>query len=340
LIFLLHPTTKNFGVGIKPMIELRSLKSKLIVATSCLLALVFIGQSIVNTISIERRLRDGINDEVKAFAVLSTRSLVEVYEEYYLSGFRKFKEIVEDTVKWSRGIARVRLVDMMGRVRFDTEDLTRKEIKDLETIDPFLLEEVRKLEPSYIHYKDSQGKIFSSDQPPSVINEIVYPFVDEWGRHQYSIVYSVSYETVQKEIQWDIVRAILFTLLLIAIAVNAVNFLTIKIIKPLLNLEEGARIVGGGNLDYKLEIKTEDEVGEVAREFNKMTEKLKESRKGLEEAKESLEIKVKERTKELQKRVDELERFHRVTVRREMKMIELKKEIESLKKKLEKKGRI
>jgi len=46
-----------------------------------------------------------------------------------------------------------------------------------------------------------------------------------------------------------------------------------------------------------------------------------------------LEEQVKERTKELQEKVEELERFHRLAVGRELKMIELKKEIEKLKKK-------
>lgn len=46
---------------------------------------------------------------------------------------------------------------------------------------------------------------------------------------------------------------------------------------------------------------------------------------------ESLEKKVKERTKELQERVVELERFHKLTVGRELKMLELKKEIARLK---------
>lgn len=41
----------------------------------------------------------------------------------------------------------------------------------------------------------------------------------------------------------------------------------------------------------------------------------------------SLEEKVRERTKELQERLNELERFHRLTVGRELKMIELKKEL-------------
>lgn len=47
---------------------------------------------------------------------------------------------------------------------------------------------------------------------------------------------------------------------------------------------------------------------------------------------ENLEKKVKERTKELQKRVAELEKFHELTVGRELKMIELKKKIKELEK--------
>ncbi len=78
---------------------------------------------------------------------------------------------------------------------------------------------------------------------------------------------------------------------------------------------------------------------------------LKKSQLALEEAKTSLEIKVqartkeladlaesleqeiKERTKELEGKVGELERFQRLAVGRELKMIELKKEIENLKEK-------
>lgn len=47
---------------------------------------------------------------------------------------------------------------------------------------------------------------------------------------------------------------------------------------------------------------------------------------------ENLEEKIKERTKELQERVEELEKFHKLTVGRELKMIELKKKIKELEK--------
>ncbi len=58
----------------------------------------------------------------------------------------------------------------------------------------------------------------------------------------------------------------------------------------------------------------------------------KELEKKLAEYTKGLEIKVGERTQELAGRVDELEALNKTMVDRELKMVELKKEIESLKK--------
>ena len=60
----------------------------------------------------------------------------------------------------------------------------------------------------------------------------------------------------------------------------------------------------------------------------------------LKDYQRNLEEQVKERTKKLEEKIEELERINRLTVGRELKMIELKKEIERLKEELEKyKGR-
>lgn len=58
--------------------------------------------------------------------------------------------------------------------------------------------------------------------------------------------------------------------------------------------------------------------------------KVKARTRELEELAQSLEDKVKQRTKELQGRVNELERFHRLTIGREMKMVELKQKIRKM----------
>ncbi len=74
-------------------------------------------------------------------------------------------------------------------------------------------------------------------------------------------------------------------------------------------------------------LKTQEEV-EMAKVNLEI--KIKARTRELEELTQGLEDKVKERTKELQERVDELERFHRLTVGRETKMIELKEKIKRL----------
>jgi hypothetical protein len=54
---------------------------------------------------------------------------------------------------------------------------------------------------------------------------------------------------------------------------------------------------------------------------------------------ESLEEKVRERTRELEEKVLELEKFQKLAIGRELRIIELKEEIERLKKELENKNK-
>lgn len=84
-------------------------------------------------------------------------------------------------------------------------------------------------------------------------------------------------------------------------------------------------------------LENQDEI-EMARAFLEI--KIEARTKELKELAESLDLKVKERTEELQEKVVELERFNKLAIGRELKMIELKNEIKGLKEELERlKGR-
>jgi len=91
---------------------------------------------------------------------------------------------------------------------------------------------------------------------------------------------------------------------------------------PLRRLEEMTKIIGAGDFSQKIDLKTGDEVENLAKSFNAMTEKLK-------EAYSSLEQKVAERTKELQAQRDELYETTQKLIVREKALVELKKEQEA-----------
>lgn len=96
--------------------------------------------------------------------------------------------------------------------------------------------------------------------------------------------------------------------------------------KPIQELNRKANEVTKGNLNTTVKIRSLDEIGNLAQSFNAMT-------KSLRQYTENLEHQVEERTKDLQEKIDELEQFKKVTVGRELKMIELKNEIKQLKEK-------
>jgi len=129
----------------------------------------------------------------------------------------------------------------------------------------------------------------------------------------------------------------------------ATIFFSKLIVDPIKKLHKGTEIIGKGNLDYKVNIRTGDEIEQLAKEFNRMAETLGQSKAALEKEKallekrvaertkelkgfaESLDRQVKEKTKELQEKLNELEKMNKLMVGRELKMTELKKEIKTLK---------
>lgn len=71
-----------------------------------------------------------------------------------------------------------------------------------------------------------------------------------------------------------------------------IMYLVKSIVKPIYRFKEGAFIIGGGNLDHRINIRDGLEINLLVDEFNRMTSRLKESH-------QCLEKKVEERTREL-----------------------------------------
>lgn len=124
-----------------------------------------------------------------------------------------------------------------------------------------------------------------------------------------------------------------------------VFLITRGILTPLRQVKDIMKKVGKGNLDFKIDSLGVREMRELSDTLNEMIVRMRTSTRDLQEAKTSLEArvaertrelqelaaslegKVKERTQELQGRLGELERFEKLAIGRELKMIELKEKI-------------
>jgi len=106
---------------------------------------------------------------------------------------------------------------------------------------------------------------------------------------------------------------IIFSILLIITIVVAI-IISKDITLPIEKLHKGAEEIIKGNLDYRVGIKTKDEIGQLSRAFDLMTSRLVESQKELEKNTEKLEEKVKERTAQLDKKIAEIEQQRMSTV--------------------------
>jgi HAMP domain-containing protein/uncharacterized membrane protein (Fun14 family) len=156
---------------------------------------------------------------------------------------------------------------------------------------------------------------------------------------------------LQKEVEDSTQKMIYLRILpiglFIIIIAWIVGFLYVRrIIKPIKKLTETAGEISKGNLNVKSDVKSNNEIGELASAFNQMTEDLKKSQEWIKKHSEELEKQVAERTEELEKskkelesKVDELERFNKLSVGRELKMLELKKKMVELEKKSNKNGK-
>lgn len=100
--------------------------------------------------------------------------------------------------------------------------------------------------------------------------------------------------------------ALLFISLFVGAAV--ITWVSGRMTRPIRELHEGAKTIGSGNLDYRVNIGTGDEIEWLGEEFNKMAAELKVSYATLDQ-------KVKDKTAELEKANSELEQANRSLLR-------------------------
>ena len=121
-----------------------------------------------------------------------------------------------------------------------------------------------------------------------------------------SVAVGVMLSAVQAERTAPVARIVSLILATSVAAGSLAWFYAHRMSEPIVSMTRGAKAIGAGDLERRLAINTDDEIGELARAFNAMTGDLKDSRDELQAVNRDLEYKVAARTADLQTAYDDL----------------------------------
>ena len=226
-------------------------------------------------------------------------------------------------MKLNKDLVEIQIVDVNGKIFFDSTEIQAGKY------DESILGE-RFLENATLNQSagDSLSSLFLNEKTRRI--DIVEPYFEQWGRHDYSVRYIFSLASLDSMTNEMILTVSLYSGVFVIISFLLIFFLyNYFISSPIGELTKGVRSMGKGTLGYEVNIKSKDEIGELATAFNTMSNDLKVSRDHLEEYSKNLEKLVAERTKELEEKTIHLEEINQD-------LLVAREELNSLNKDLEK----
>ena len=285
----------------------KSLAAKVSGLTGGLIVLAIVLFAAVFVVLERNTLKDNANRSARIFATFSTAQLYQDYTQFYTrldaADFEVFSTDVTGVLASNPDAVRVQLIAINGKMLMDSQEITRGRYEgpDRYVTDTPLLEQVK----SGVF----EQRQFSAANEDGALFQFIVPVNAVQGVHILSMVYSFSYATLGSQLA-QIYRTIgAISLILFVVGVGLPIVFVRRVVRPLHELTAVVAEVGAGDFDVTIRAQTEDEIGVLATAFGKMVGDLKKSRD------------------DLVAKITELERVIRVTVGRELRMIELKGEL-------------
>ena len=159
---------------------------------------------------------------------------------------------------------------------------------------------------------DSKNEIYESAQNDFVqFSIITSPYLNKKVfKYTYPIYFSnilwgwlhidVSLIEYDKKIEQMYLQFIFLAIFMLITSIFLSYFIAKMVAKPIVSLNNVSNEIARGNLSIRANITTNDEIGILAKTYNKMLENLENSQNELKNSRNKLELRVQERTKELE----------------------------------------
>jgi signal transduction histidine kinase len=257
----------------------QSLRVRYAIFASFLIAIILLVNAVLLLWVKYNEFKTDIDERAYAFSNLAVKPVSDGYENYYFSGYFKFRELMHNLMMYEPDLIRIFLLNVDGKILFDSDNLSKSNFipgKNLEfpqVTDSFYLDAIRKMKMSDRHIKGPQK---------DKVLEIISPNIDEWGRHKYSVVMWFSYQGVWSQIESRIYQIAALTIFSMLITSLIVWWIAGRITRPVVELTQRARgMASASSGDIQFE-ESDDEIKVLTDTFNSMTARIHENIRQLE----------------------------------------------------------
>ena len=224
-----------------------------------------------------------LEDNAMTFAQTTVDQICQQYRIYYHSGSYKFREIVRRNMAWNPDIRRILILSVAGEVLYDSAESPDYNLQVEHPVrrlaDTRLTEATAELNAQPFHARDPKlGSLLL----------ILSPYMEEWGRHPYSVLYVFTYDSLNHTLQSMALPIAILLMLSLGVMAGVARWLAGRVARPIEELTRGVRAFEEGRSVAPLDITSGDEIGVLAQTFNSMARRLEEHVQQLERANEEL----------------------------------------------------
>jgi signal transduction histidine kinase len=257
----------------------QSLKIRNAILFSSLIALILLLNAVLVIYLKYGQFESDIEQRAITFAKIAVKPVCDGYDSYYQSSYFKFRESIKNLMSSEPDLTRIRVLDLTGKLLFDSNDLLDTnfvpQLNPVHSVTKgaYFLHAIQQQQMSQRKVKDAQG---------NENLEIISPFVDEWGKHKYSVIMNFSYFALYPQIKMMIYQVGGLTLLSLFFTSLLAWIVTSRITKPLDRLTERAKSMIGSFEEREIP-RSENEIQLLTNTFNLMTSRIQETIQELEE---------------------------------------------------------
>jgi two-component system, NtrC family, sensor kinase len=286
----------------------RSLSLKLYLLLFILLIISFAGIMYFNVTSYTRHFNESmINSAIQASDLIKRSTRYSM-----LKNDRENLSNIIATIGQEKEMEGVRIYNKIGKIAFSNDAEEVNTIVDKKIEQCYVCHEK---EPAHV-YLNTQNRIriLDSNRGYRVLG-LINPIENEpecynASCHGHSpkdkllglLDVKISLKSVDEETYKTKKNMVLFSSIMILVTALLFGGFILRLVHvPIRKLAKGTREVANLNLDYTIDFDSKDEMGELARSFNRMTKQLKAANEANQEWSSTLEKKVKQKSEELKK---------------------------------------